>query len=71
MYTEEKNIDITLVKNYNKGNVCEKKDRVDGTERKPWLRYEEKGFEAFEQTGAGRPHLRDGEDQSFGGCSGA
>ena len=33
MYAEEKNIDITLVKNYNKRNVCEKKDRVDGVEK--------------------------------------
>lgn len=37
---------------------------------KPWLRYEKKGFEVFEQKGAGRPHLRDGKDQSFRGCSG-
>ena len=48
------------------------KKRVGLTMRgKPWLRYEKEGFKAFEQKGAGRPHLRDGEDQSFGGCSGA
>ena len=33
LFLWRKNIDITLVKIYNKRNVCEKKDRVDGVEK--------------------------------------